>query len=73
MKIRLLHLVERLLIDNLIILAGTAPFLYEWAKRLKQKCPIFVKSFSFWRPCSILQSIAFRLHLVAPMLLEESW
>ena len=35
MKFRLAYLVEGLSVDDLVILSSAAPFLDEWAKRLK--------------------------------------
>src|SRR5205807_650568 len=72
MKFRLAYLVEGLSVDDPIIPSSASPFLDKWTSSLKRKLHIFVKSFSFWRACSILHGIDFRLDLLAPTLVEES-
>jgi len=44
----------------------------EWVKRLKCKHDILTKSLSFCCSCLILDSMGFRLDLLAPTLIEKS-
>src|SRR6266699_3437864 len=73
MKIRLLHLLEGLLIDGLIIIAGTTPFLDEWANRLKHKLQIFGISLSCRCARLKLHGMSLCLHLLASIPIEELW
>ena len=64
--------VDGLLVQGIIVLSGTAEFMYKWSSCLKDVECILIKVLTRYRSRRIFERIAPCLHLLTPVLPEQS-